>query len=283
MTAADQTGQLSLDLPADAEAPSPLTATGMILDALQRHYRKPGAARDGEILLPEVQAPGSQRRADLVRIGMWQSRGTGIDVHEVKVSRADWLRELDDPAKAEAWWPYCNRFWLVTVPGIVMPAELPRRVGLMELPSSGRRFKIRVPAATRPVTLTVPLLVELLRRADNQRLAEIDQMRRQHDNDMYKLAEQMRAKASEAALPAALKSRLDMLTVIETAIGMPLDEYGGWPKLPPNAITPAELAAFLADARDHITVQRRTETLERDRARLRDAAAGVLARLDGGQ
>jgi hypothetical protein len=259
VSAATEAGQLSLGLTPEPGRPSQAAGPGSaaIMEALQRHYRKPGEERNGEILLPEVQAPGSQRRADLVRVGMWHSRGTGVDVHEIKVSRADWLRELDDPAKAEAWWPHCNRFWVVAPPGVVAPGELPEGWGLMELPSSGRRFKVRVPAATRPVTLTAGLLVELLRRADNQRLAEMDQMRRQHDNDMHKLGEEWRARKAEAAMPPGVKARLDMLTAIEAALGVPLDDFGGWPKLPPSAITPAELAAFLADARDHVTVRRR--------------------------
>lgn len=58
-----------------------------VLGALQRHYRRPGADRNGEVLIPEAQAPGSNRRADLVRVGVWASRGVGIDVHEIKVSR----------------------------------------------------------------------------------------------------------------------------------------------------------------------------------------------------
>lgn len=235
-----------------------------VLEALEKHYRKPGSARDGEILIREVQAPGSARRADLVRIGMWASRGTGVDVHEVKVSRADWLRELDDPAKAEAWWPYCNRFWLVTVPGVVAAGELPEGWGLLELPASGRRFKARAqPAVRKDVRLTVPLLVELLRRADNQRLAEMDRMRQEHRNDVDRVADSWRRAKVEAQLPPDVKGRLDLLKDIESALGVPLDEFGGWPKIPVSKVKPEELAAFLADAKDHVTAQRRLAELER--------------------
>lgn len=273
-------GQLALDEPPPAP-PEGLTAK-TVLEALQRHYRKPGADRDGEILIPEVQAPGSSRRADLVRVGMWASRGTGIDVHEVKASRADWLRELDDPAKAEAWWPYYNRFWLVTVPGIVKAGELPAGWGLMELPGSGRRFKVRVqPEARADIRLSVPLLVELLRRADNQRLGEMDRLRQQHRDDCYQLSEQWRAKKAEANLPAEVTRRLEMLKTVEAMLGCPLDEWGGWPKLPVSAITPAELAAFLSDVKAHVTVQRREADLaDRERA-ARMAARKLIASLEG--
>src|SRR6267154_1233957 len=111
--------------------------TADVLKALISHYRKPGEARSGEILVTEAESPTGQRRCDLIRVGMWRSRGTGIDGHEIKVSRSDWLRELDDPAKAEAWWPYCTRWWVVAPPGIVRYGELPQSWGLMELPKSG--------------------------------------------------------------------------------------------------------------------------------------------------
>jgi hypothetical protein len=257
---------------------SGLSATA-VLAALERQYSKPDGSRDGEILIPEVQAPGSTRRADLVRVGMWASRGTGVDVHEVKVSRADWLRELDDPGKAEAWWPYCNRFWVAALPGVVGEGELPAGWGLMELPRSGRRFSVRVPAETRKdVRLTVPLLIELLRRADNQRLAEMDRMRLRHQEDMRKLADDWRKKAEgETSLEAAL--RLGLLDDIEKALGVPLAQYPGWPRLPPSAVTPEELAAFLADAREHVTAQRRSAAVGRQADGLRGAAERALKEL----
>jgi hypothetical protein len=251
-----------------------------VLEALERHYRKPDGSRDGEILIPEVQAPGSQRRADLVRVGTWASRGEGIDVHEVKVSRADWLRELDNPAKAEAWWPYCNRFWVAALPGVVGEGELPAGWGLMEFPPSGRRFKVRVPAETRKdVRLTVPLLVELLRRADNQRIAEMDRMRLRHREELAKLADDWRRKKAEGEMPLETALRLQMLDDVEKAMGMPLAQFPGWPRLPPSAVTPEELAGFLADAREHVTAQRRSAAVERQADRLRGAAERALKEL----
>lgn len=269
------------ELPGVTPAPKPQGITAAtIREALERHYRKPGDVRDGEILIPEVSAPGSTRRADLVRIGMWASRGTGIDVHEIKVSRADWLRELDEPAKAEAWWPYCNRFWVVAPVGIVQAAELPEGWGLLELPASGRRFKTVVRPETRTdIRLTVPLMVETLRRADNQRLGEMDVLHARHRDEMHKLAESWRAKKAEGELPRRVKVRLDLLDAIEKALGMPLDEFGGWPKNPPQAIAPEELAAYLADARDHVTVQRRADDVRRREDILRRAASRVLEQL----
>lgn len=260
-------------------------STATVLEALERHYRKPGTDRDGEVLIPEVQAPGSSRRADLVRVGMWASRGTGVDVHEVKVSRGDWLRELDDPGKAEAWWPYCNRFWLVTVPGVVNAGELPAGWGHLEFPSSGRRFKVRQQPETRAdVRLTVPLLVELLRRADNKRLAEMDQMRQEHRSQMGKLADEWRLRKAEGAMPREAVERLRLLDDLEKALGMPLEDYPSWPRLPAKDVTPAELAEFLKDAREHVTAQRRKADVDKQAGYLLGAAretVKALAKLEG--
>jgi hypothetical protein len=252
-----------------------------ILTALQHHYRKPGTARDGEILIPEVPAPGSNRRADLVRVGMRASRSPGIDVHEIKVSRSDWRRELDDPAKADAWWPHCNRFWVVAPPDVVPAAELPEGWGLMELPGSGRRFKVRVPAATRTdISLTMPLLVELLRRADNQRLGEMDALCQKHRADVVRLETEWRTRQAENGLPRELRQRLRLLEEVEAALGMRLDRFGDPHMHPPQELTPGELAACLTDARAHVTVQRRAAVLARQEETLRETLRDVLGRLD---
>ncbi|GAA2695653.1 hypothetical protein GCM10010412_088680 [Nonomuraea recticatena] len=64
-------------------------------------------------------APGtSGRRCGYPRVGLG-SRGRTIDVHEIKVSRADWQRELAAPGKAEAWWLCSHRFYIVAPPGLI--------------------------------------------------------------------------------------------------------------------------------------------------------------------
>lgn len=105
--------------------------TRQLEEALHAHFIRPedqlSPAGAGAIYLTEVTAPGSSRRADVVHVGLWQNRGAGrIDVCELKTSRPDFLRELADPAKAEAWWPYSSTFSLV-VPhlSVAGPADLP--------------------------------------------------------------------------------------------------------------------------------------------------------------
>ena len=65
--------------------------------------------------------------------------------HEIKVSRGDWLRELQDPSKSAAWSRYCDRWWLVAPPGVARREELPAGWGLMEVTGAALRVTVQAP------------------------------------------------------------------------------------------------------------------------------------------
>ena len=72
----------------------------------------------------------AKRVCDFMAQDLWTTGGLHLHGHEVKVSRSDWLRELADPSKAEAFRRYCDRWWLVVSDrAIVKPGELPGRLG----------------------------------------------------------------------------------------------------------------------------------------------------------
>lgn len=64
---------------------------------------------------------------------------------EVKVSRGDWLRELRDLSKSEAWKMYCTHFYVVAPKDVVKPEELPTGWGLIIAGPTGLRTKIKSP------------------------------------------------------------------------------------------------------------------------------------------
>lgn len=76
----------------------------------------------------------ASRCADFIAVDCWPTGGIELHGHEVKVSRSDWLHELKQPDKAEAFKRYMDRWWLV-VPDvkIVKPGELPDDWGLLVL------------------------------------------------------------------------------------------------------------------------------------------------------
>jgi hypothetical protein len=253
---------------------TPQMSTSGLLTALKTHYRKPGTARDGCILITEPESPGPQRRrCDLIHIGV-ASRGRGIDAHELKVSRSDWLRELDDPAKADAWWPYCSRWWVVAPPGIIRGGELPAGWGLMEPQSRSRRFRVVAEAAVKEPQLTLGLLADLLARADNERLAEIEALRQEHRDDLYQQAQKIRAEQEVRGLSSHTRDRLDALKVIEEAAGVKVDQYAWHGETPVTAVRPEEFAAALPGVAGHVAAQR----LLADARRIRDALAKAAQR-----
>ncbi|SKV43854.1 Uncharacterised protein [Mycobacteroides abscessus subsp. massiliense] len=70
--------------------------------------------------------------------------------HELKVSRADWLNELNKPGKADQWADQCHAWWLVVSdPSIVQEGELPPGWGLMSPGKSKTRMAIHTPATVK--------------------------------------------------------------------------------------------------------------------------------------
>lgn len=109
---------------------------------------------------------GARRWADAVAMGIWPSRGLLLHGFEIKVDRADWKRELKNPAKAEAVYAYCDRWWIAAPKGLIGKEELPPTWGLYEV-ADGRKGKIIVPAPElTPAPMTKAFVAAILRRQD---------------------------------------------------------------------------------------------------------------------
>ncbi|MGP5262766.1 MULTISPECIES: hypothetical protein [Glutamicibacter] len=92
--------------------------------------------------------------ADFIAVDKYSTKQALIG-HEVKVSRADWLTELKDPAKSERIKRFCT-YWFLVVPdeSIVRPDELPEGWGLMAKAGNRLRIKHQAPKlAPEPMTL----------------------------------------------------------------------------------------------------------------------------------
>ncbi len=95
--------------------------------------------------VPNGCGSAQSRTADAIVMSLWPSRGLELIGFEVKASRADWLKELKDPAKAEAICQFCDRWYIVALKGVVKEGELPSTWGLMESSGKGLRIKIQAP------------------------------------------------------------------------------------------------------------------------------------------
>jgi hypothetical protein len=189
----------------------------------------------GAVYLNEVTAPNSNRRADAVYMGLWQSRGAGrIDVCELKVSKADFRRELDKPEKAEAWWPYCNAFWIVAPStSVAPPEELPDGWGLMVPGRRGRRFETVVKAKEHEATLTLGLLITLIKCTETYRSNTLRQQGDKLRNEF--LEREQRIRRERGAFGGEDRRRLEHLDQLEEALGMRLSDYPWGAQITPEA------------------------------------------------
>lgn len=114
----------------------------------------------------------ASRTADAVAMNLWPSRGLELHGFEVKVTRGDWLKELANPAKAEAVFGYCDRWWLVAAArDVVLPAELPPTWGLLVPRGGGLVAEVEAPklAAT---PLDRSIIAAMLKRARTGMVSE---------------------------------------------------------------------------------------------------------------
>jgi hypothetical protein len=89
-------------------------------------------------LLPQVAnttGSGASRTADAIAMQLWPSRGMTIEGIEIKVDRRDWLRELEQPEKADVIYKYCDKWYVCAPAGIVdlKKDNFPKTWGLLEI------------------------------------------------------------------------------------------------------------------------------------------------------
>lgn len=130
-----------------------MTAADLV-NLLRNHYLPPGRVAAG-LFAEEVGSPCGRRRADALWVPTTAHGDPGIVGHEVKVSRADVLVELADPAKADPWAKYCDRWWLVVGdPKLIDGLDIPDAWGVMAPPSGRLR---RTMTVLRPAPKLNPL------------------------------------------------------------------------------------------------------------------------------
>jgi hypothetical protein len=177
MTESLDTGELRALL---AKATDVAATERSVLDGLARRYGhiEFGAHRYACAEHVPIRPAYPERIADFIAVDCWRGSwadwksdespwtgnwGYAIHGHEVKVSRGDWLTELRDPSKAQAFKRYVDYWWLaVTDKNIVRGDELPEGWGLLALVGGKMRQIIRAPRLT-PEPMPRELFASLLR------------------------------------------------------------------------------------------------------------------------
>jgi hypothetical protein len=199
-----------------------------LTDRLRRHYIKPGDEMPGGLFMTEV-ALGS-RRADALYVGFFASRGKRLTGFEIKVARSDWLAELDQPAKAEAWHQHCHQ-WYVVAPNtdIVRPEELPEGWGLM-IPDPNPRTKVRMKIAVRAVIhereqLPWHVVHALVQKSDSVRMSEVRRARDEIRAGMYdeiekRVQERVARESNTERLAETIRSQQALIDQMSEILGV---------------------------------------------------------------
>jgi len=138
--------------------------TGQIRAALRRHFAHPQRG----IVFEVAQATGfnARRHIDAIGMDLWPSHGLGIYAIEIKVSRSDWRRELQQPEKAEELARFADYFVVAAPKGIVPQSELPAAWGLYEMHDDGKLVIARHAAITKAEPVTREFMAAVLRGAN---------------------------------------------------------------------------------------------------------------------
>lgn len=106
------------------------------------------------------------RRMDLFAVNCWRSKGYRAVAYEVKVSRADFKREMEHPDKRAICEKVAHDCYFATPAGLIKPEELPVGWGLMEV--NGSAMKIVRVAPQRPtVEWPMPFMLAIARRCSD--------------------------------------------------------------------------------------------------------------------
>lgn len=200
---------------------SPATLTvQQAYDALAAKYTGQGWACFREFSLMH-----GRRRADLVAFNCYPSRGMEIHYVEVKAQRADVVRELADPAKADEVGQYADRIWLaVTDRNLVDKDELPPGWGLYwprgkQLIVGKRAVKRPDPTPADRAFFARMILREESRVAEANRLAHLDKRVQQAIRDTtQEVEERIHAKYAELR---------ESIEAFEVASGLKINDYNG--------------------------------------------------------
>jgi len=135
---------------------------------LEKRYAPPHYA-----FLSQVRnGTGFQRRtvrtADGLAMSLWPSRGIHLNGFEIKVSLADFKKEVSTPEKAEDIAQHCHFWWIVAPNTKVAPLEMmPPGWGLLILDDAGEKLVVAKEALLNkdPVTPDWLMIASILRNA----------------------------------------------------------------------------------------------------------------------
>lgn len=113
--------------------------------------------------VPNATGMNKTRTADGLAMSLWPSKGLHLHGFEIKVARSDWLSEIQDPTKANAFARYCHYWWVVAPTGVAKIEEMPADWGWMAPTKTGLRVKKAATFVQEPEPIDFVLLAGIFR------------------------------------------------------------------------------------------------------------------------
>lgn len=191
--------------------------TSELMALLRERYPKDAYAFFTEV--PNGTGSNCGRHCDALAMSLWPSRGLHLNGFELKVSRADWLKELKQPAKADSIARYCDFWWLVVADEkIVHLGELPATWGLM-IPIGGKLKVKTQPTQLESNQLSRSFLAGLFRVAQAQ-------ITKEAEVEALKTTEYLRGrKIGVESMQYEVDSLKKLIAEFEGKSGVKLDRY----------------------------------------------------------
>ena len=255
-------------------------ATRLLLDRLRARYLKDGQGVEWTFVTEVSSAQGS--RCDALALGMWPSHGHAIHGFELKVTRADWLRELRAMSKADPFTAVVDYWWLVVSDPRIVVGDLPIGWGLMV--PHGKGLKIATQAVRREPRPMDRAMYASLTRAVGR---EYEQFYRER----YEEREEAAARARQAGIDdgsalARVRAELEVqkgaVAAFEQASGVRLSHWRGADERTAREVGEA-LRVVLDGRKAEVALEARLRYAADDTARLakeaREAWEAVKRRL----
>lgn len=183
--------------------------------------------------VPNGTSMSKTNTADAIAVGCWNSVG-GNEVHgyEIKVSRGDWMKEIQDHKKAEAFTKYCHYWWIAAPKGIVKPEEMPSNWGLIEVSEKEGKYTSRIKkAVTRNDNAAIDFKffsasLRQCKRSDPGEIIHKEEMRREYYRGMKEGKESITH--SQSVLDAHKRATDDLkrrIDEFEQASGVKIDQW----------------------------------------------------------
>jgi len=139
-----------------------------VMDLVRARYDKDGNGASARYVVCEQVAPetgsGASTWIDAMVFSMWPSDGLHREAIEVKVSRSDFLDEVNNPGKNQWFQHNSSMFWYATAPGVVASAdEIPEGCGWL-LAQKGR-LVMKKQARTKHIKALTPDFMASVARA----------------------------------------------------------------------------------------------------------------------